>query len=63
VRKEFVFVLIMDPPQLLFLGSSKIKAVYTILKTLQYIDRLHNTVCPQAPTPPLPQMLRNEGTI
>ena len=49
-----VFVFTMDPHsllpwQLLFLGSSKIKAVYTILKTLQYIHRFHNTLCALGP--------------
>jgi hypothetical protein len=44
----------LGPPrqQLLFLGSSKIIAVYTILKKLQYIQ----TVCPKAHTPPLPHI-------
>jgi hypothetical protein len=53
-----VFVFIMDPhQQLLFLGSSRIKEVYTIKKkTFQYIHRFHNTLCPQAPTPPLPHI-------
>lgn len=37
--------LYLPKQQLLFLGSSRIKTVYTILKTLQYIHRFHNTLC------------------
>ena len=51
-RAFYLYLLWIPIQQLLLLGSSKFKAVYTILKTLQYIL----TVCPQAPTPPLPHI-------
>ena len=53
---EFLFVFITD----LFLGSSKIKAVFTILNTIHSQISQH-TVYLQAPTPPLPHVCNTKS--
>ena len=62
-RQQLFFLgLSIDPhyflprQQILFLGSSKMKKVHFVLNITIHSQISQHTVCPQAPTPPLPHI-------